>query len=78
MRIEVTEEKRDLETTIATDQTDGEPPSLGSTILVNIGSMAKIKNAEETARMRMTRGRIVAPDWRSDATGLPRARPKSR
>jgi hypothetical protein len=31
---------------MATDHTDGEPPSLGNTILVNIGWMAKISSAE--------------------------------
>jgi hypothetical protein len=31
---------------MATDHTDGAPPSLGNTILVNIGWMAKISSAE--------------------------------
>ena len=31
---------------MATDQTDGEPPSRGSTILVNIGSTENISSAE--------------------------------
>jgi hypothetical protein len=31
---------------MATDHTDGEPPSLGNTILLNIGWMAKISSAE--------------------------------
>jgi hypothetical protein len=45
MRIGIAGQQHALENTIATDQTEDEPPSFGSTILVNIGSIWNNKAA---------------------------------
>jgi hypothetical protein len=62
----------DWKKTMATDQTDGEPPSLGSTMRANIGCTANkssaLTNTAAVNAARMTAGRVVSA-WDRCSTG---------
>jgi len=49
MRVVVADQQRAWKNTIATDHTAGAPPSIGSTILVNIGCTAIAAARRQTA-----------------------------
>src|SRR6185312_1395643 len=60
--------------TMATDQTDGDPPSRGSTILVNIGWTANSRSAEKnsvaankTGADRRSNGKALEATWAGGA-----------